>query len=134
MKPLSSLSLDQIAHAPRRPKGGAVTESFGAFLQSPAQLLQLNWLQAGLAARPRGFNKCFGSLFLPRLMPTADRLAVDAQSPGDFPLMEASVEKPGGFKPSPFQLLKITFNAFWITHAQILAHRTEHVTILCERQ
>ena len=134
MKLLPSLSLDQIGHAPRRPERGAVTESFWAFLQALAQLLQLNCLQAGLAARPRRLHQGFGSLFLPSLMPAADRLAVDAQSPGDFPLTEALVKKPGGFEPSPFQLFKITFNAFWITHAQTLARRTERVTILCERQ
>ena len=50
-------------------------------------------------------------------MPTADRLAVNAQSPSHFPLMEASVKKSGGFKPSPFELCKVTFDAFWITHA-----------------
>ena len=134
MKLLSSLPLDQIGHAPRRPKGGAVTENFGAFLQSLAQVRQLNRLQAGFAARPRRLNQRFGSLSLPSLMPTADRLAVDAQSPGDFPLTEASVKKPGGLKPSPFQVFKITFDAFWITHSQTLARRTDNVTILCERQ
>ena len=134
MKLLPSLSLNQIGHAPRRPNRGAITENFGPFLQAAAQLLQLNRLQAGLAACPRGLYQCFGSLFLPSLMPTADRLAVDAQSPGDFPLTEASIKKSGGFKPSPFQLFKITFNAFWITHVGILARRTERVTILCERQ
>lgn len=134
MKLLSSLSFDQIGHAPRRPQRGAVTKSFGAFLQSLAQPFQLNWLQAGLAARPRRLHQSFGSLFLPGLMPTADRLAVNAQSPSDLPLMEALVKKSGGFKPSPFQLFKIAFDAFWITHAQILARRTECVTILCENQ
>jgi hypothetical protein len=67
-------------------------------------------------------------------MPTADRLAVNAQLPGDFPLMEAPVKKFGGSKPPPFQLCKITFDAFWITHAQKLARRIKRVTILCERQ
>jgi hypothetical protein len=67
-------------------------------------------------------------------MPTANRLTVNAQSPGHFPLMAASVEKFGGFEPSPFELFKITFNAFRITHAQILAPRTDYVTILCELQ
>jgi len=134
MKLLPSLSLDQIGNAQRGPKCCAVTQSFGAFLQSLAQLLQLNRLQAGFAARARRLNQCLGSLFLPGLMPTADRLAVNAQSPSDFPLMEASVKKPGGFKPSPLELFKITFDTFWVTHAQILSRRTERVTILCERQ
>ena len=79
----------------------------------------------GWGPPPRRLNQCFGSLFLPGLVPTADRLAVNAQSPGDLPLMEASVKKSGGSKPSPLQLFKITFDAFWITHASILAQRTD---------
>ena len=134
MKLLPSLSLDQISHAQRGPKCRAVTQSFGAFLQSLAQLLQLNCLQAGPATSPRRLHQCLGSLFLPGLMPTADRLAVNAQSPSHFPLMEASVKKPGGFKPSPFELCKVTFDAFWITHAQKLPQTIERVTILYERQ
>jgi hypothetical protein len=31
-------------------------------------------------------------------------------------------------------LFKITFNAFWITHGEILPRRTERVTILCDPQ
>ena len=112
MKLLPSLTLDQISHAPRGPKCGAVTQSFGTFFQSPAQLFQLNRLQAGLTARSRRFNQCFGSLFFPGLMPTADRLAMNAQSPSDLPLMEAAVKKLGGFEPSPLQLFKITFDTF----------------------
>ncbi len=67
-------------------------------------------------------------------MPAADRLAVNTQLPGNFPLMKAPVKKPGGFKPPPFQLFKITFDAFWIAHAQKLPPRTEYVTILCDSQ
>jgi hypothetical protein len=48
--------------------------------------------------------------------------------------MEASVKKSGGFKPPPFQLFKIAFDAFWITHAQIVTQRYKRVTILCECQ
>ena len=134
MKLLPSLSLDQIGHAPRSPKRGAVTQSFGTFFQSLAQLFQLKGLQAGLTARPRRLNQSFGSLLFPRLMPTTDRLAVNTQAPSDLPLMEASIKKPGGFQPSPFELFKITFDTFWITHAQILARRAEPVTIFCETQ
>ena len=72
MKLLPGLSLDQIGHAPRRPKGSAVTESLGTLLQSAAQKLQLTWLQAGLAARPRRLHQRFGPLLLPGLMPTAN--------------------------------------------------------------
>src|ERR1700744_2296251 len=104
MKLLPRLSLDQIGHPPGSPKRGAVTQSFRALLQALAQLHQLNRLQAGLAAGPRRLDQRFGSLFLPGLMPTADRLAVDAQSAGDFPLTEAVVKELGGFKPSPLQL------------------------------
>src|SRR5208283_5412417 len=98
MKLLPSLSLDQIGHAPRGPKRGPITQSFGTFLQSPAQLFQLHWLQAGLATRPRRLYQGFGSLFFPGLMPTADRLAVNPQLPSHFPLMETSVKQLGGFK------------------------------------
>lgn len=134
MKFLPSLTLNEIRHAPRGPEGGPVTQSFGACFQALAQLRQLNWLQAGFATRPPRLHQCFGSLFLPGLMPTAGRLAVNPQSPSDFPLMEALVKKTGGFKPSPFELFKITFNAFWIAHAGILARRAAIVTILCEHQ
>jgi len=121
MKLLPSLTLNQVCHAPRGPQCGPVTQRFGAGFQALAQLRQLNWLQAGLPARPARLHQGFGSLFLPSLMPTADRLAVNPQTSSHFPLREALVKKPGGFKPSPFELFKITFNTFWITHAQILA-------------
>jgi hypothetical protein len=32
------------------------------------------------------------------------------------------------------QLFRIAFNAFWITHAQRVAHETGRVTILCSTQ
>jgi hypothetical protein len=118
MKLLPSLSLDQIGHAPCSPKCGAITQGFGTFFQPLTQLLQLNWLQTGLTARPCRLNQCLGSLLLPGLVPTADRLAVNSQSSSDFPLMEALIKKPGGSKPSPFELFKITFDAFRVTHAE----------------
>jgi hypothetical protein len=46
----------------------------------------------------------------------------------------ASVKKPGGFEPPPFQLIKIAFDAFWITHAQRLTRGIGLVTIICESQ
>lgn len=134
MKLLPRLSLDQIGHAPSGPKRGVVTKRFRTFFQALAQLLQLGRLQAGLTTHPCRLTQRLGSLFFPRLMPTADRLAVNAQLSGDLPLMEASIKKPGGFEPSPFELIKITFNTFWISHAQILARRTQIVTILCDTQ
>jgi len=134
MKLLPGLPLDQIGHPPSGPKRRAITQCFRAGFQSLAQLFQLQRLQTGFAARPRRLYQRLGSLFPPGLMPPADRLAVDTQSPSDFPLMKATVKKSGGFKPSPFQLLEIAFDAFWITHAQILTRRTESVTILCDTQ
>lgn len=134
MKLLPSLPLDQIGHAPSGPKRGVITQRLRTCFQSLAQLFQLHLLQTGFAARSRCLNQRLGSLFLPSLMPPAYRLAVNAQLPSDFPLMETPVKKPRGFKPSPFQLFKITLDAFWISHAQILARRTDCVTILCDTQ
>lgn len=134
MKFLPRLTLNEIGHAPGGPEGGPVTQRFGPGFQALAQLRQLNRLQTGFTARPPRLHQGFGSLLLPGLMPPADRLAVHPQPPGHFPLMEALIKKPGGFKSSPFELFKITFNAFGIAHAQILTERTENVTILCEHQ
>jgi hypothetical protein len=134
VKLLPRLSFDQISHAPRGPEGSAVTKGFRTFFQSLAQLLQLGWLQAGLAACPCRFTQRLGSLFFPRLMPTADRLAVNAQPSSNLPLMEASIKKPGSFEPSSFELIKITFDTFGIAHAQILARRIPCVTLFCDSQ
>jgi len=134
MKLLPSLLLDQIGYAPSRPQRSAIAQHFGTLFQTLAQLLQLSGVQARLTARPRGLDQRLGSLLSPRLMPTADRLAMDAQAPCHLALAQPSVEKPGGFEPPSFQLYKITLDAFWISHAQRLSRNSRSVTILCEYQ
>jgi hypothetical protein len=67
-------------------------------------------------------------------MPAADRLAVNAQSPGHLPLTEASVEEPGGLESPTFQFIEIAFHAFWVAHAQRITRKLGDVTILCEIQ
>ena len=134
MKLLPRLPLNQVGHPPSGPQGSAIAQRLGTFLQTFAQFLQLVRLQSGSSARSCGFAERLGALFLPRLMPAADRLAVNAQSPGHFSLMDTSVKKSGGFEPSLFQFIKIALDAFWITHARILTRGIGRVTIICERQ
>lgn len=134
MKLLSSLSLDQIGHAPGRPERSAISQRLGTLFQSFTEFLQLDWLQAGSSARSRRLAQRLGALLLPSLMPAADRLAVNAQSPGHFPLMDASIEKPGGLQSPAFQSVKVTLDAFWIAHARILTRGIGRVTIICESQ
>jgi hypothetical protein len=130
MKLLPSLSLDQIGHAPGRPQRGAIAQHFGTFFQALAQFLQLGWLQAGFAPGSGGFGQRLGSLLPPRLMPPTDRLPVNAQSSGHLALTEPSIEQSGRLEPSPFELFKITFDAFWISHEPRLSRKARRVTIL----
>ena len=134
MKLLPGLSLDQIGHAPSGPQGCAVAQRLRTRFQALSQFLQLGRLQAGFAAGPDRLAQRLGPLLSPGLVPTADRLPVNAQSPGYLPLTEASVKKPGGFEPPSFQFIKITFNAFGIAHARRLTPKTKYVTIFCEFQ
>jgi hypothetical protein len=125
---LPSLSLNQIGHTPGRPQRSAIAQRFGPFLQTFAQFLQLDRLQAGFAARSCGLAQRLGPLLVPGLMPPADRLAMNAQSAGDFALMDASIKKPGRFESPPFQFIEIAFNAFWITHARCY-HEKQDVSL-----
>jgi hypothetical protein len=134
VKLLSSLPLNQIRHAPGRPQPGTVTQHLGAFFQSATQLLQLGRQQSRLATGPTGFKQCAGSLFFPSLMPPTDRLPVNLQLSGYLALTQTPIKESSGLKPSPFQSIKITLNAFWITHAQRLPPKLTGVTILCETQ
>jgi hypothetical protein len=134
MKPLSSLSLDEIGYAPSRPKPGAVAQHLRAFLESAAQLLQLFEQQPRFASSPSSFEQRLGPLLSPGLMPPTDRLAVDPQLSGRFALTEATVKESGRFESSPFQAIEIAFNAFWIAHARTIAPALKDVTILYEHQ
>ena len=134
MKLLPRLLLDQIRDAPSRPQRGAIAQSLRTLFQTCAQLLQLLGLQAGSATGSCRLGKCFAALFLPGPMPAADRLTMNAQSPGNFSLVNTAIEKPGRFESPPFELIKITFYAFGIAHARRLAQETRRVTILCEAQ
>src|SRR5438105_13045463 len=134
MKLLPGLPLDQIGHAPGRPERSAIAQRLGTFLQAFTEFFQLDRLQAGFATRSCGFAQRFGALLFPCMMPAANRLAVNAQSPGYFSLMDASIKKPSGFEPSLFQFIKIALDAFWIAHARKLPRGVGVVTILCERQ
>lgn len=134
MKLLPGLPLDQIGHAPGRPERSTVAQHLGTCFQAFTEFFQLDRLQPGSAARARSLAKRLGALRFPRLMPAADRLAVNPQSPSNFALMESAIKQPGGFEPSLFQFLKIALDAFWITHARRLPEGTGCVTILCESQ
>ena len=131
---LPSLSLDQIGHTPGRPQRSAIAQCFRPRLQTLAQFLQLDRLQAGFTTHSRSLAKRLGSLLFPGLMPAADRLTVNAQSSGDLALVETSVKEPGGFESPPFQFIEIASNAFWISHARRLTRGTSRVTILCDTQ
>jgi hypothetical protein len=120
MKLLPRLSLDQIGHPPSGPERSTIAQRYGPGFQAFAELFQLHRLQARFTAHLCSLAERLGSLPLPSLVPAADRLAVNAQSPGDLSLMDAPIKKPGGFEPSPFQFIKIAFDAFWISHAQKL--------------
>ena len=134
MKLVPTLSLDQIGHAPGGPQRSAIAQRLGTLFQTFTESLQLDRLQAGFTARSCGLAERLGALLFPRLMPAADRLAVNAQSPSHFSLTESSIKKPGGFEPSFFQFIKIALDAFWITHARKLTREIGLVTILCEHQ
>src|SRR5438874_8951695 len=116
MKLLSSLSFDQIGHAPGRPQPSAITQRFGTFFQSAAQLLQLRGQQSGFATGPARLEKSLGPLFSPGLVPSTDRLTVNPQLPRHLALTVAAIKELGRFESSPFQVLEIPLNAFWVAH------------------
>jgi len=118
MKLQPRLSLDQIGHAPGRPKTRAVAQGFGADQQSAAQLLKLRRCQARFASGASGMFEGFGSVSFPRRVPAIGRLAMDAQFASHFGLRKPLLEEFGGRQSSPFQLLKVAFDAFGISHAQ----------------
>ncbi len=120
MKLLSCLSFDQIGHTPGRPQAGAITQDLGTFFQALTQLVQLRRQQARFAAGSPSLKKRLGSLFFPGLVPTTDRLPVNPQFPGHFPLTEAAVKQLGSSESPPFQIVEVSFNAFWVAHAQRL--------------
>ncbi len=134
MKLLSGLPLDQIGHAPGRPQPGAIAQHLGAFLQSAPQLFQLGGQQPRLATGPTRLMQRTGSCFAPGLVPSTDRLPMNPQLSGDLALTQTPLEKSGSLEPPPFQIIKVAFNAFWVTHAQKLARKQEPVTILCDIQ
>jgi hypothetical protein len=134
MKLLSSLPLNQIGYAPGCPQPGTVTQHLGAFFQSATQLFQLGRQQPRLATGSTRLKQCLGSLFSPCLVPSTDRLPMNLQLSGYLALTQASIKKSGGLKSSPFQSIKITLNAFWVTHAQRLTPKLIAVTILYEIQ
>jgi len=59
---------------------------------------------------------------------------MNPQPSGDLALTQTPLEKSGSLKSPPFQIIKVAFNAFWVTHAQKLARKPQHVTILCDTQ
>lgn len=132
MKLLAGLSLNQIGHPPSGPQSGAITQRLRALFETLAQLLQLRGLQPRFTACAAGFLKRFGSLAFPGLLPATDRLPMHIQFAGYFGLAPALIEEFGRFKSPLFQLLKIAFDAFGITHAQTLPRESIRVTILCE--
>ena len=134
MKLLPRLSLNQIGHAPGRPQAGAIAQHLRTLFQSAAQLLQLGGLQPRFATGPASLEERLGSLFSPRLMPPADRLAVNPKFPGHLPLTEATVKKFCGLESPPFQAVEIAFYAFRIAHVQRLARKPKPVTILYDSQ
>ena len=116
MKLLSSLSFDQIGHAPGRPQPSAIAQRFGTFFQSAAQLLQLRGQQPGFATGPARLEESLGPLFSPGVVPSTDRLTVNPQLPRHLALTVAAIKELGRFEPSPFQVLEIPLNAFWVAH------------------
>jgi hypothetical protein len=134
MKLLTRLSLNQVCYPPGRPQRGTITQYLRAFFETVAQLRQLLGQQPRLAAGPTGFEQGLGSLFSPGLMPPTDRLPVNPQFPGNLALTQTTVEEFGRLESPTFQVVEITFYAFWIAHAQRLAREKGLVTILYERQ
>ncbi len=47
-------------------------------------------------------------------------------------LTQALIEEPGGLETPLFELVKVAFDAFGISHAQKIACESTHITILCE--
>ena len=134
MKLLARLSFDQVGDATGCPQPGAISQHFRTFFESAAQLFQLLGQQPRFATGPTGFEQSLGSLFSPGLVPSTDRLPVDAQFAGDLALTQTTVEESGGLESPPFQGIEIALHAFWIAHAQTIAQVLTSVTILCETQ
>jgi hypothetical protein len=81
-------------------------------------LLQLSGLQSRFAAGAARFLKRPYALSSPSLMPSADRLPVHVKLTGQLGLSEALVKEFGSVESPLFELVKIAFNAFGVTHVQ----------------
>src|SRR5215471_21037835 len=124
MESLPRLALNEIGHPPGGPKSGTITQGLRTLLETAAQLFQLRRLKAWLTACASRLLERPCSVGFPTLMPSADRLPVHVELAGHLGLAQALVEEFGGFESPPFQLVKITFNAFGITHAPKSSMRT----------
>lgn len=132
MKFVAGLLLDQIGYASSGPQARVVTQRLRSLFEADSDLFQLSWLQSRFATGSSCFLERLGSLLFPRLVPPADGLPMHLQLPGNFALAQAPVKELGGLQSSVFELVKITFDPFWITHARRLAQIFENVTILCD--
>jgi hypothetical protein len=121
---LPGFTLNQVGHSPGGPQTGVVAQSLRTCLQAAPYLLQLGWLQARLASSTTGLLERSGSVLCPRLMPTVNRLPMNAQASGHFCLANTLIEELGGFQTTLFQLRKllgVALYAFRISHARRLA-------------
>jgi hypothetical protein len=131
------LSFDDGRHTLGRPKKRAKAVGFGSFFESQFQLLEILGGQAGFAPGSSGLLEALGAVGLPNFEPAACRLPMDADFAGDLGLAQATVKEFDGLETPSCQLCQlfcIAFNAFWITHAQSIAHESGRVTILYRLQ
>jgi hypothetical protein len=133
---LPGLSLDQIGHAPNRPKTDAIAQGFGTGFEAPTHPFQLGRLQARLAPGPTRLLEGFGATVFPGLMPTIDRLTMNAQASRHLGLANTLIEEFGGFQSPLFQLrklLSVALNAFGISHARRLPYKANHVIYIMRK-
>src|SRR3982074_2462799 len=115
---LASLPLDQIGYAPTGPQPRTISQHLCPLFQSAAQLLQLGGLQPGFATCAPGLLKASLALVLPIPIPPTSRFTGNIGFTRNFSLAKSLLKELSRLQPAPFQRLEITFDTFWIAHAQ----------------
>jgi hypothetical protein len=129
-------ALDDHRDPRQRPQRRREPECRRALAQGDFHSGELSGRQPWLATSPTRATQRGASVLAPRVIPTHDTLAADAETTGNRPLrLSTRGEQPCRLLPTIFQRLEIASRSNMAGHASMLrSHPIEPVTILCEAQ
>jgi hypothetical protein len=109
--------VDHLGHPRRGPQGRGKPVGLRAFFKGALQMAELAGSQTGFTPGTPGLFQSLASPACPSHEPAIGGLAVDAKFAGNFGLAQTPVKESGRRETTLFKLLKVPFDAFWITHA-----------------